>query len=151
MVHDTSRSFVEIVTEKTLKHDVPLSVYTALSGAAPTLEGFEPTGYNERLMFGGRTSAAPKARLEHQPRAYTSYGIEYNVFKARAEAGGGSVLEYVVNGTGIYLGFGVEFPFAERTSLSFDLKYHAFQATDVIDNEGTFGSIAYALLWLSRF
>jgi len=152
-VSETSRSFLEVTVEKTLKHGVPDYILANAAGNPPgfAVSGFTPaSGYHDRLMFGGRSSAAARARLEHQPRAYGSYGIAYNAFKCTSQTTAGLV-EYNVNGIGFYLGFGVEFPFAKKTSMSFDVKYHNFEGTDTQGVTDDFGSVVFGVLYLSRF
>ena len=147
---ESSRSFLEVVYEKTLKHSMPAALY--FPDPSPNeAEGFDPpSGYHERMLFGGRTAAAAKARLEHQPRAYTTYGICYNEYRARSTTEVGTQ-KYKANGTGAYLGFGVEFPFADKASLSFDAKYLQWAGEDSLKNTGDFGATTFSLLWLSRF
>jgi len=136
-VGDSARSFVEIASEKTLKHDMPAT----LADLTP------PSGYHERNMIGGRTSIAALARLARQPRPYFSYGLAYENFQVNYA----SAPTYRANALGYYMGLGVEFPFAERSSLSFDAKYHFWEDKDTTGEEGMFGSVAFSILWLNRF
>jgi hypothetical protein len=137
-VGETLRSFVEISYEKSLKHDAP----QILTG-----ESVRGMAFHERALIGGRTAAAPRARLEKQPRAYMSYGIGYNNFEVDFQG----ISPYFANGIGYYLGLGVEFPFAERTSLSFDSKYHMWNGEDSNEEEGRFSTATFSVMWIARF
>lgn len=136
-VGDSARAFVELAWEKTLKHASPAT----LSDPTP------PSGLHERTMIGGRTAAAALARLAHQPKPYMTYGLAYENFRVNYA----TTTDYRANALGYYLGLGVEFPFAEGTSLNFDAKYHLWTGEDNTGEEGMFGSIAFSILWLSRF
>ena len=138
-VGDSRRSFVEIAYEKTFKHLAPPTVVEDLSG------------YYERMLFGGRTSAAPQARMEHQPRAYVTYGLAQNnlVIKNAPAAPD----RWAMHNVGYYLGLGVEFPFADTNGLGFDVKYHMFTDEDPQDPTVEFENhvAVFSVLWTSRF
>ena len=96
--------------------------------------------------MGGRSAATGKARTEKQPRPYFSYGLSNN--KCRVDSTSGS---YEATGFGAYVGLGVEYPFGQRTSFSFDTRYHTWSDTDSNGVDGRFSTVAMSLLWVGRF
>ena len=58
---------------------------------------------------------------------------------------------YQAKGLGGYVGLGVEYPFTQKMSFSFDTRYHVWGGTDSAGVDGTFASVALSLLWMGRF
>ena len=105
------------------------------------------TGHHERLTIGGRTTATAVARMELQPRPYMSYGLSNNTYRVDIDGGG----TYKAGGMGVFVGVGVEFPMAQKTSFSLDTRYHTWGDTDSTGVAGQFTSIAISLLYVGRF
>ncbi len=135
---EAGRSFLEVAFEKTINH----SIGQFLVLPTPALH----TGHHERTLFGARTTATAVARMEKQPRPYLSYGVSNNKYRVDDTDGG-----YEATGLGYYVGLGVEYPFAKKTSFSFDTRYHSWSALDTNLVNGRFASLAMSLLWVGRF
>jgi hypothetical protein len=115
----TARTWMEVAWEKSLKHDVPPHLYNPVPDPADRTR----SGYYERWTFGARSAAAPRARLAGtQPNAYLSYGICYNNLQVNMQTGD----PWHQNGSGFYVGLGVEHPLKGRSSFSFDVRHHIF-------------------------
>ncbi|MHC4252848.1 MAG: outer membrane protein [Planctomycetota bacterium] len=138
---EAGRAFLEIAFEKTVNHS-----YAPILG---TGSATPQTGHHERLLLGGRTTATAMARMEKQPRPYLSYGVSNNKYRVDVASGSGS--SYEATGFGAYLGLGVEYPFAQKMSFSFDTRYHMWTDTDTNGLDGKFASVAMSLLWVGRF
>jgi len=136
--NDAARAFLEIAFEKTVEHTFGPSI--AAGGAT------QPTGHHERALLGGRTTAAAMARLQRQPRPYATYGVSNNLYRVDDSSG-----SYEATGFGFYFGLGVEFPFSQKMSMSFDTRYHTWSDTDSNGLDGQFSCLAMSLLWVGRF
>jgi hypothetical protein len=130
---EAGRAFLEVAFEKTVDHDLLGSIVTQ-------------TGHHERLLVGGRIAATAMARMERQARPYMSYGLANNKYRVD-----GIGMRYEATGIGLYAGLGVEFPFAQKSSLSFDTRYHTWSDTDTTGYDGKFACVSMSLLWLGRF
>ena len=141
---DAGHTFVEFAYERSLKHSFhPNDV--VFSDTDTVAE----QGIHERTLIGLRTATAARAREETQPRPYISYGIGYNNVSVNYQDLGGAAQSYFVNGLGLYVGLGCEFPSEGRGSFGFDAKFHTWE--DTKETPGTYGSLAYSLLWINRF
>ena len=142
---EAAHTFLEFAYERSLKHRVDPQITT------------ESKAIHERSLAGFRTTTAPRARMQNQPRPYISYGIGYNFVNVKYDAGTGTV-GFFMNGSGYYVGFGCEFPSEGLSSFSFDAKFHTWideyppeQPLALFGDEATFGSLSFALLWMNRF
>ena len=137
--NDAARVFLEIAFEKTVDH-----------AYGPNIAGggsVQQTGHHERALLGGRTTAAAMARMQRQPRPYATYGVSNNLYRVDQASGS----SYDATGLGLYFGLGVEFPFSQKMSMSFDTRYHTWSATDSGGLDGQFSCLAMSLLWVGRF
>jgi hypothetical protein len=136
---EAGRSFLEISFEKGVDHS-----YAPAVASGGTLL----SGSHKRLLIGGRSSGTAVARQGKQPRPYVSYGVANSTYRVDDASDG---VSYRVTGFGVYVGLGLEFPLAHKSSFCFDTRYHAWAATDSNDLDGQFSSIGISLLWLGRF
>ncbi len=141
---EAGRAFLEIAFEKTVNHPY-----------APLLAQDTPAtnaGHSERVLLGGRTTATAVARMQGQPRPYVSYGVASNTARVDvADPATTGSPPYQAKGLGGYVGLGVEYPFTQKMSFSFDTRYHVWGGTDSAGLDGTFSSVALSLLWMGRF
>lgn len=131
-----SRVRYELGYEKTVNHEYlfPDDPYS------------HQTGYHSRLFAGVRSGAVPAAATDRKPSPYASLGLSSTLFGIDR-----IVAEYRTQGFGFYAGIGAELPYGERTSVSFDLKYHAWRDRDSILGEEYYTTAAFSILWLNRF
>ncbi len=129
---ESAHTFFEFAWERSLKHGVDPAITTTSKA------------FHERQLAGFRTTTAPRARLQNQPRPYVSYGVGYNMMVVKY---GG--VSYFANGVGPYFGLGCEFPSEGRSSFSFDTKFLFWKEAQGVEGEGNV--LAFSLLWLNRF